>query len=207
MRRTTLGGILLFDIVTVVHNDKNKSQAADLLDSIHQYMTYDCNVFIEDNSVDNLGFAKACNIGAAKGTEPVVAFINPDCVINGDFMTPIMNTFIDIDKCMITGGNFNKNPVEISGWGCKDWVCGAAMFVWRNFWIESGGFDEQFVWAYEETDLIRRCESMGYVVKSLPPSELPILHSSPAEDSKEDSEYKSYWMAESGSRFWRKWNG
>lgn len=202
---TTSAGGPLLDIVVVVHNDKNKQLAANLIEQIYQYMTQSCDIFIEDNSVENLGFSKACNIGAAKGSNPYIGFLNPDCVIIGDFITPVINAFESDHDIVITGGNFNKNPVEIAGWGCNDWVCGAAMFVKRAFWEAFDGFDEQFVWAYEETDLIRRAEAGGLRCKSLSPEELPILHSSPIDDSPEDAKYKAHWMAESGSRFWRKW--
>lgn len=197
----------MFDIVTVVHNDTNKLLAIELIKSIHNWMSNNCEIFIEDNSVNNLGFAAACNNGAAKGDSDIIGFLNPDSIVVGDFMNPVIEVFNSNQNIMITGGNFNKNKIEITGWGLNDWVCGAAMFVRRKFWEEQGGFDTQFVWAYEETDLIRRCERDGYICKSLSPEELPILHSSPSVNSREDEEYKSYWMAESGARFWRKWNG
>lgn len=196
----------MFDIVTVVHNDINSILVRKLFDSVYQYMTHSCDFYIEDNKENNLGFAKACNNGAAKGVNPIIGFLNPDALVVGNFMDPVINVFDSDPSIMITGGNFYKPQVEVVNWGVNDWVCGAAMFVRREFWEHVGGFDEQFIWSFEETDLIRTCEKMGMKCKSLTPEELPIVHSSPVENSQEDLDYKGFWFAECSRRFYEKWS-
>jgi hypothetical protein len=195
----------MFDVVVVYHSETNYQQHLVVVDRLRQHAEGPYNLYVHDNSQDNIGFGPACNIEVAKGHYPFIALLNPDCWVEGPFFGIVLDVFAD-PRIKITGGNFNKNPVEIKDWGCKDWVCGAAMFVRRDWWNEMGGFDPQFVWSHEETDLIRRSETAGGVVKSLGPEELPILHSSPAIESPEDSAYKQYWMGEGARRFHEKWN-
>lgn len=196
-----------FDIITIWHCETNWQQALVVKDRLHQHSVFPYEFYLHDNSINNIGFSAACNIEASKGDGDIISFINPDAWIEGDFMTPVLEVFED-ENIWVTGGNFNKNPAEIADWGLQDWVCGAAAFIRREKWVQLGGFDEQFVWSYEETDFYRRTELAGGVIKSLSPEELPILHSSPtdAQQSAEDSLYKARWMGEGGSRFWAKWS-
>jgi N-acetylglucosaminyl-diphospho-decaprenol L-rhamnosyltransferase len=46
-------------------------------DSIKDLPTYDYNLVLIEND-QNLGFAKACNLGAAEGTSDFILFLNPD---------------------------------------------------------------------------------------------------------------------------------
>jgi len=197
----------MFDIVIVHHNETNYQQHLVVLERLRKHADGPYEVFVHDNSQDNIGFSAACNIEASRGNNVFIAFLNPDVWVEGPFFEIVADVFSD-PRIKVTGGNFNKNPVEIAGWGLQDWVCGAAMFVRRDWWEELGGFDEQFVWAYEETDFFRRTEQRGGRIKSLSPDELPILHSSPPDhmQSPEDLWYKQYWMSEGGRRFAEKWN-
>lgn len=196
----------MFDVIIVHHNDANFNQHLVVLDRLKQYADAPYELFIADNSVNNVGFSRACNIESAKGYNPFIALLNPDVWIEGPFFEIILSVFSD-PRIKVTGANNNKNPVEIHGWGLNDWVCGAQFFVRRDWWDELHGFDEQFVWAYEETDFCRRTEALGGIVKSLTPEELPILHSSPPDhmETEVDLAYKQYWMGEGGRRYAAKW--
>lgn len=196
----------MFDVIVVHHNDMNYQQHIVMLDALRKHADGPYDTYVADNSEVNLGFSKACNIEASKGNNPFLIFLNPDVWVEGPFFEIVADVFSD-PRIKVTGANFNKNPVEIHGWGLKDWVCGAAFFTRRDWWEELHGFDEQFVWAYEETDFCRRTEALGGIVKSLHPEELPILHSSPPDhmQSEVDLAYKQYWMAEGGRRYAAKW--
>jgi len=103
---------------------------------------------------------------------------------------------------VICGHAFGKPRFEIKIWGCREWVCGAAMFVQRKWFESVGGFDERYVWSWEETDLIRQAEAEGKFVK---PLDLPLSHASPTENSQQDSAYKSHWFDEGQRIFESKW--
>jgi GT2 family glycosyltransferase len=52
------------------------------------------------------------------------------------------------------------------------WASGAAMFVKREYWVSSGGFDDRFFAHMEEIDLCWRLKNMGYKVMYCPQSEV-----------------------------------
>lgn len=191
----------LIDIVTVVHNDKNKALADRMIEQVRIHHQDLCRVIVVDNSVINRGFARACNEGAAKGDAPVIGFLNPDVTVHGVFIPQVYEAMHD-DRVVITGNRYGKPDHELRIWGVADWVCGATMFVRRDFWTRVKGFDERFVWSYEETDLIRRAEKLGYITR---PIALPIKHASPNDDNAVDTAYKAKWFEESQRRYIKKW--
>jgi GT2 family glycosyltransferase len=191
-----------FDIVTVYHNDVAAAHAKRLQEQISEFETFPYNFVAMDNRVDNRGFAAACNLGANSGDSPIIGFMNPDCLITGDFMTPVVELFDTSPLVVITGERFGKGRHELRVWGCHDWVCGACFFVRREFWENVGGFDPQFFWAWEETDLIRQAQKLGFRVKSL---NLPVYHESPSDDSFEVGRWKNKWFDIGAKRFYAKW--
>lgn len=191
------------DLVTVFHNETNHVQQQKLRRHIAALEPNGGYRFIAvDNRVTNRGFAKACNVGAfhPEATAPIIGFLNPDVHIDGPFLDLVIATIND--TTVITGCRFDKADEELSAWGVKDWVCGAAFFVQRRWFTAVGGFDEQYVWAWEETDLVRQAESQSLVVRPIP---LPIRHSSPSVDTASDARYKYTHFTRGAQRFYRKW--
>lgn len=187
------------DIVTVFHNEENQSLAWDLHKQISTFEdTF--GFYLHDNSEVNLGFSRACNIAAARGTSPIIGFLNPDCEVRGSFISTVENALVD--PVVIVGNRFEKKDVELREWGVKNWVCGATFFVLRDWFEEMGGFDERFVWSHEETDFIRRTEQAGKRVLDL---SLPIHHKSPLSDSPKDREYKTRMFEEAKALYVEKW--
>lgn len=194
------------DVVVVVHNEWNKKEAARLRAELVDLADLPFSIVTVDNSVNNRGFAAACNLGAAalrkNGVRPVLAFINPDAMVMGPFMQYVEKTFAADPDVVITGSRFGKPDYELATWGVKNWVCGAAFFVRRDWFDQVGGFDQRFVWSFEETDLCRLAESQGRKVKSI---EIPILHSSPTKEPHADTMYKQKWIQEGWLRYQKKW--
>lgn len=192
---------MTIDIVTVFHNQKNKQQAEELYDSLLKIES-DFTFYAHSNIEDNIGFARACNIGAFReGAEAsIIGFLNPDVSVHGPFIESVEKALVG--DTVITGNSFNKPKAEIRSWGCKDWVCGASFFVQRAFFEEVRGFDERYVWSWEETDLIRTAQAKNLNVRSI---ELPITHSSPDVNDQTDSNYKRTNFQKGSKLFYSKW--
>lgn len=192
----------MMDIVTVYHNNVNLAQADQLWTDLRQYEDPGKFRFYAHSNVrENLGFAKGCNVGAAKGDSEFIGFLNPDVEVRGRFID-LVEEILRLPDVVITGCRFNKPQVELDEWGVKEWVCGAAFFVRRDWWVELGGFDERYVWSHEETDFIRQTEARK---KKILPAELPIKHASPTSDSSRDRQYKEVHFAEASKAYREKW--
>lgn len=192
------------DIVTVFHNELNYRQYLQLVDTVRRWEPDGGYTFFGvDNRVNNRGFSVACNLGARhpRGQAPVIGFLNPDCEVNGPFIAPVQDVLED-SRTVITGCRYGKPQLELREWGVSDWVCGATMFVKRAWFHAVGGFDEQFVWSHEESDLIRRAETQGLCCR---PVDLPITHESPRADTAQDADYKRFHFARAQKRYHAKW--
>ena len=194
----------MFDIITVIHNKTNSILAYNkLLPSLKQYANYPYNFIVRDNTNDNIGFSRACNESARSSSNKIIGFVNPDAWIDDFFMDLVLDTLVD--DVVITGCHYGKNPAEIHSWGLQNWVCGASMFVTREWFDAMGGFDERFFWSHEETDFIRTTEKMGKICKSYSEAEFRIVHSSPASDSSADTAFKQTWFANAAQEYHKKW--
>lgn len=191
------------DLITVFHNDINHAQHLQLRDAIATHEPGGGYRFIAiDNRSNNRGFAKACNLGAFHdaGKAPIIGFLNPDTIIDGPFLDRVQAALDD--HTVITGCRFEKPDRELKIWGVNNWVCGAALFVQRAWFTSVGGFDEQFTWSHEETDLIRQAQTQGFQCQ---PINLPVRHQSPAVDDAQDARYKQFHFTRSAQRYFRKW--
>jgi GT2 family glycosyltransferase len=189
------------DIVSVFHRDSYQAMSEQLREELDKYEPNRCNFIGVDNRQVNVGFGPGCNKGAATGNAPIIGLLNPDTRVNGQFLDAVIAMLAQPDV-VITGERFDKPQREIKTWGCDDWVCGAAMFIRRDFWEMVGGFDPRFAWSWEETDLIRTAQSKGFKVVSI---RLPITHSSPLYDEPADVAYTGMHFALGASRFKEKW--
>jgi GT2 family glycosyltransferase len=190
------------DLITVYHNDAYRDLYLRLRDDLKRAEPDGGYRYLGvDNRRDNRGFAAACNVGAfhVAAISPIVGFLNPDVTVEGPFIDAV--TAALTDNTVITGCRFGKPANELRAWGVTEWVCGAAMFVKRDFFVSVGGFDVQFTWSWEETDLIRQAESRGYKCQ---PLNLPIRHDQSYNDPA-DSNYKRYHFAQGERRYRAKW--
>jgi len=190
----------MIDIVTVFHNKENYEQSNELCAALQQYEPNNFTMFLHSNMVNNKGFSKACNIEAARGSSRVIGFLNPDVVVEGPFVNQIEEAISG--DVVIAGSSFGKPREELKIWGVKNWVCGAAFFVSREWFEKLGGFDERFVWSHEETDMIRTTELLG---KQIADIEIPISHSSPAVNSPQDTAYKTSYFDLAAREYYMKW--
>jgi GT2 family glycosyltransferase len=137
-------------------------------------------ITVIDNSLDNRGFSVAANLGAFLGSGDIVAFLNPDIHLVPCWMDETLTALYGDPQLVIAGPRLDDGY----GWprvskqvnGINDWVCGAAFFVKRWFFDSVGGFDERFFFTYEETDLCRQAETLGYRVRTLNEANPVVKH-------------------------------
>lgn len=190
------------DLVSVFHNDHNYKMWADLVQQVYVHESPDrVEVYGVDNRVENRGFSKGCNIGSLWGEAPVIGFVNPDAKCLGPFVDTVMSV-LQPEDVVVTGHRFGKQQYELNAWGVQDWVCGACFFVERDWFMKLGGFDEVYVWGWEETDFIRRTEMNGKRVVSV---DLPFYHESPNTNNAQDIAYKRKHFEVGATKFKERW--
>lgn len=192
----------MFDLVTVFHSDEYFEQFERLIDELCEELFMPWVEYGMDNRVENRGFARACNVGAAEGTNPIIGFLNPDLRVYDDFTLPVVDMFLRYQEVAITGERFGQPQRTVEAWGCEGWVCGGAFFIRRHVFEELGGFDERFMWGHEETDLIRRAEQVEYRVADL---DLPISQID-VPDRPEDIAFKQQHYEDGRVLFSAKWD-
>jgi GT2 family glycosyltransferase len=199
----------MIDFVVVHYNEKSHRQTVELARSLNIFHSNQAHTyrFVDiDNGQVNRGFAKACNLGALITNDEhagdIIGLLNPDVLIRGAFIEQVVEEFRADPQLMVCGERFGKPAELLDAWDVSDWVCGAAFFVRRDWFHTLGGFDEQFVWSWEETDFIRQTEQIGKRVKSI---SLPISHTSPDDDSDNVLFYKHYHLNRGWQLYKRKW--
>lgn len=84
-------------------------------------------VILVHNSI-NLGFAAACNIGIKASTAPYLLFLNPDCALEGDALSPLLTDLQRNNQVGMVGGLLlNSDGTEQAG-GRR-----AVPTPWRSF--------------------------------------------------------------------------
>jgi GT2 family glycosyltransferase/glycosyltransferase involved in cell wall biosynthesis len=139
-------------------------------------------------SADNLGFAAGCNLGVARASGEVVAFLNNDARPDRDWISAAMSRFGDLRVAAVASRvlDWEGKRVDYAGaalaWfgmGYKPHVgqpepraaheardvlfgTGAAMFVKREVFDRLGGFDPSYFMFYEDVDFGWRLNLLGW---------------------------------------------
>jgi GT2 family glycosyltransferase len=120
----------------------------------------------------NLGFGAACNRGAAKGSAPLLFFLNLDTEVWPD-------VFLRLDEAAV------RAPQETAAFECRQlpyetghhidpvtletsWASGAALAVRRAAFTSVGGFDEHLFMYCEDVDFSWRLRAGGYRLQYVP---------------------------------------
>lgn len=146
---------------------------------------------------DNYGFCRANNLAAKEARGEYLVFLNNDTFVDPDWLTeltrPLTNSdvicaaskllFPHLDDGKIinaAGGKISAlgaglyrgwmqqdgpefNQEEFTGFGCA-----AAVLIQKQFFLDTGGFDEYYFYSTEEADLGLRVGMMGYKVAYAP---------------------------------------
>lgn len=133
----------------------------------------------------NYGFARSCNDGARASTGQLVVFLNNDTEVLPGWLDAMVKTISD-DRSIGIVGNLQIFPetgkVQQAGIVCDDQACvhsiynnqlpadhpvvnkprefqfiaGSCLTIWRQLFMEVGGFDETYVNSCEDIDLCLR---------------------------------------------------
>jgi GT2 family glycosyltransferase len=139
----------------------------------------------------NTGFGKGINIGVENSESAYVAFLNNDMRVDRNWLSKMVDC-IDEKKGVICVGSkilnwdgslidFGGSNINFMGVGTQKgykqpnnelklsrefipFACGGSMLISRKVFIEIGGFDEDFVFYNEDTDLGWRLWIYGYKI-------------------------------------------
>lgn len=144
---------------------------------------------------DNLGFASACNRGAAAGTAPVLIFLNNDTLVLDGWLSGLMRPLVD-PLVSITGSRllYPDGRIQHAGLAfdasgprhvflglpgdialvleareCQA-VTGASLAIRRSAFERAGGFDEGFRNSFEDVDLCLKVRESGGRIVYVPDS-------------------------------------
>jgi len=189
-------------VSVVIVNFNGKDYLADCLNSVLKTDFKDFEVIVVDNaSIDgsardldkrvrliksktNLFFTGGCNLGAKKAKGEWLVFLNPDTVVEPNWLGELVKEAKDkkltlqpkikiysTDKidCVIGKyfwpgfgvavgrGKQDKYTGIIKG----DYANGTCLMINKNWFFELGGFDENFKFFYEDVDLQLRAKRRG----------------------------------------------
>ena len=179
---------------------------------------------------ENLGFARAVNIGAKYAIErgaTAVLLLNNDAVLLPDAMQHfaralardsrlgVLTAKVFLteapDRLWAVGGRFTGRRVDNVGAGEKDvgtyddtrldFVYGCAMLVRADVFRELGGLDERFFLYYEDIDFCLRARDAGWEVRMAPDAH--ALHEG-SKSTRGEPRVKVYHHARSRMLFFRR---
>lgn len=154
------------------------------------------------SSTENLGFAKAVNMGVGRSKGSLLLILNPDVFIESG-IEPTLGFMRSDDRIgavgikLISEGatqpytcGFRYSVVDLAfnhlGLGKRpwrseapidvDWVSGAAMFIRKKAFVIVSGFDEHFFMFFEDQDFCLRLKEERFRVVFFPLTSAAHLH-------------------------------
>jgi GT2 family glycosyltransferase len=145
----------------------------------------------------NLGFAKGCNQGARAAKGDYLLFLNNDTRVTQGWLDEMLKVFKEEERMGVVGsrliypdGKLQHGGVVLTLWGRpinldKDTspesleelaarevfgVTGASMLIKRDLFFDCGGFDEEYIYGYEDVDLCLKVSQRGYRIFYAPKS-------------------------------------
>jgi len=162
--------------ILVVENSSDENFKKELENS---YENLECIL-----NYENLGYAKANNIGLKKAKTKYVFVLNPDTILKENTVQKILSSSLAIKDFALLApmieneiapnfGFFNKNKtnslkdlMQMSTFFKVDFIKGFAMFFNKDQFKDVGFFDENFFMYLEEIDLCKRLEKKNIYVIS-----------------------------------------
>jgi GT2 family glycosyltransferase len=135
---------------------------------------------------DNVGFGRACNLGAAAGDGEAVVLVNNDVFCEPGFLRALLEPLADPRVGMVAGhtlrpdGGTDALGVELGAGldaynrgafgapGVLAGPSGGAAAYRRTAWEAAGGFDERLFAYHEDLDLLLRLRRAGWQAAEAP---------------------------------------
>jgi len=179
-----------YDFEIIVVDNASTDGTKEFLENLKEKI-----VFI--NNKENLGFAKACNLGAKKAQGEYLLFLNNDTIVTKNWMDILISELDENPEIAIAGSKLlypdetiqhagvvfaeDKTPYHIYSREIKEKhyvnkkrkfkaITAACMLVRKDIFNEIGGFDENFRNGYEDIDLCLRIKELGKDVIYCPES-------------------------------------
>jgi GT2 family glycosyltransferase len=155
----------------VVPTFKRPEALARCLKALENQTIAPASIEVIDDSTTDKGPAYSRNIGLSKGSAPIVAFTDDDCVPSKNWIASIQKHFENekvhgMEGCVTTigmdGQLSDMNPNKKDKWNRFKT---ANMAFRRSIIEEIGGFDERYYIHREDTDLAWRIINSGYTIK------------------------------------------
>ncbi|OGI33437.1 MAG: hypothetical protein A2271_03475 [Candidatus Moranbacteria bacterium RIFOXYA12_FULL_35_19] len=184
-----------FEII-VVNNDQ-KDKIKELIQKFPEVKIY--------QNEKNLGFGAGNNVGARIAKGDILLFLNPDTEIISKNIEDVLSLFEQDDKVGIIGSQLRLDENKIQPWSVGyeisllnliknnlglmssqdiwqakekvevDWVSGAALFIRKDIFEKTSGFDEKFFMYFEDMDLCVRIKKLEKKVLYYPNFEVRHL--------------------------------
>ncbi|HPN54681.1 MAG TPA: glycosyltransferase family 2 protein [Candidatus Moranbacteria bacterium] len=156
------------------------------------------------NNNKNVGFGRACNLGARSSQNEFLFFLNPDAEILSAKIDTMLNFLKKNEKAGLLAPKMLSAHDTIEPWSAGreitplsiilnnvfkkngqlsmdpntlfefDWVSGGCFIISKKFFLTCGGFDEKFFLYFEDVDLCKKIRSLGKKVFIFP--QFNILH-------------------------------
>lgn len=192
----------------------------ELLKSLHNEGIIRRDIYVVDNTINNIGYGGGINSALKKIIKKYKYFLilNPDVSFKRPFINPLLSAFQNSSSVGIVGPKILDekgriwanggilNPVRFSG-GLKDigkenskttipfesdFVSGTAMLIKKEVFEKIGLFSEEYFLYYEDVDFCTRAKNAGFSSVTNPSAIL--VHSASSSVGK-NSPLMQYYMA------------
>lgn len=168
---------------------------------------------------ENIGFARACNLGARETHGEIIWFLNPDTEIISNNLEKVLDFFNEDKRIGIIAPQLITKDGKIQDWSAgfqpslwdlmrnnlgfprsrkiwmsdnfqeADWVSGTSLFIRKDLFEKLQGFDKKYFMYFEDIDLCVRMRSLGYKVIYFPEFKIKHLGGKSFNDNKLQKNY------------------
>ena len=160
-------------ISVLITDYKQPEYTKSCVESVNRTTFKDKEIFVRDNSKDNIGLAASSNRLAMRANGEYFFFLNNDTLVKRNIFEELMKSNFDITGCKMydySGKIELDSALSLDRFGCPAGKTGptfypdGAILIKRKVFEELGGFDEKLFLFGEDRDLCWRALLAGYTV-------------------------------------------
>ncbi len=182
---------------------------------------------------ENIGFGRACNLGAKEAVGEILCFLNPDTEIISENINDILKEFKNNKEIGVIGPKITEKNGKVQKWitgkelslwrilknnfGIIDdekiwlskekqetaWVTGAVLFSRKNLFEKIDGFDEKFFMYFEDIDLCKQVRMKKYKILFFP--KFTVRHLGGGSAKNRQTQKEEYYKSQ--DYYFQKWFG